>query len=84
MLDSASPNLKKEDVEQTAASDPFLLYFTSGTTKYPKMVLHRCTYPLGHVRTAGLCMMRRAVTLYGCCLILAGQRQPGDFTDSGF
>ncbi len=38
--------------ETTSAEDPFMIYFTSGTTKYPKMVLHRCSYPLGHLRTA--------------------------------
>lgn len=52
--DKASPDLARTDVEPTKASDPFLIYFTSGTTKYPKMVLHVCSYPLGHLRTAGL------------------------------
>jgi len=33
-------------------ADPMLLYFTSGTTGYPKMVLHDYFYPLGHVPTA--------------------------------
>ncbi|KAF0182231.1 MAG: acetyl-CoA synthetase [Nitrospirae bacterium] len=33
-------------------SDPMLLYFTSGTTGMPKMVLHDFTYPLGHILTA--------------------------------
>ena len=33
-------------------SDPMLLYFTSGTTGLPKMVLHDFTYPLGHLLTA--------------------------------
>jgi acetyl-CoA synthetase len=39
----------------TAASgnrDISLLYFTSGTTGYPKMVQHDYTYPLGHIITA--------------------------------
>ena len=53
-MSSASPVLKRSDVEPTSASDPFLVYFTSGTTKYPKMVRHLCSYPLGHLRTAGL------------------------------
>ncbi|MDL2222946.1 AMP-binding protein [Bacteroidales bacterium OttesenSCG-928-M11] len=30
-----------------------LLYFTSGTTGNPKMVVHNYTYPLGHIVTAG-------------------------------
>lgn len=37
---------------ETAATDPFLLYFTSGTTGMPKMVWHDFTYPLGHIITA--------------------------------
>lgn len=36
----------------TGADDPFLLYFTSGTTAKPKMVLHTHTsYPVGHLST---------------------------------
>ena len=33
-------------------SDPMLVYFTSGTTGMPKMVLHDFTHPLGHIVTA--------------------------------
>ena len=33
--------------------DIMLLYFTSGTTGEPKMVIHNFTYPLGHIITAG-------------------------------
>ncbi|MBR0464657.1 MAG: AMP-binding protein [Clostridia bacterium] len=32
--------------------DPMLIFFSSGTTGYPKMVLHAYTYPLGHYITA--------------------------------
>ena len=36
----------------THATDPFLLYFTSGTTAQPKMVLHsHQSYPVGHLST---------------------------------
>jgi acetyl-CoA synthetase len=36
----------------TKASDPLLLYFTSGTTSKPKLVLHTHTsYPVGHLAT---------------------------------
>ena len=32
--------------------DPLLIYFTSGTSGMPKMVLLDCAYPLGHIQTA--------------------------------
>src|SRR5436190_808161 len=36
----------------TAVDDPLLLYFTSGTTARPKLVLHTHTsYPVGHLST---------------------------------
>ena len=33
-------------------SDPMLMFFTSGTTGYPKMALHSYRYPFGHYVTA--------------------------------
>jgi len=33
-------------------SDPMLMYFTSGTSGYPKMAAHNYKYPLGHFITA--------------------------------
>ena len=33
-------------------SDPMIMYFTSGTTGDPKLVVHDCTYPLSHIITA--------------------------------
>ncbi len=37
----------------TNATDPLLLYFTSGTTAKPKLVLHsHQSYPIGHLTTA--------------------------------
>jgi acetyl-CoA synthetase len=36
----------------TAATDPMLLYFTSGTTASPKLVMHTYqSYPVGHLST---------------------------------
>jgi acyl-coenzyme A synthetase/AMP-(fatty) acid ligase len=36
----------------TAREDPMILFFTSGTVSYAKMVLHDQSYGLGHVSTA--------------------------------
>jgi len=43
------PGMKK-----TKSSDPMLIFFTSGTTGEPKMVLHNHTYALGHIVTGRL------------------------------
>ncbi len=38
---------------KTQSDDPCLVYFTSGTVGYPKMVLHtQASYPIGHTITA--------------------------------
>ena len=37
---------------ETHALDPMLLYFTSGTSAEPKMVIHDFTYPIAHIVTA--------------------------------
>lgn len=58
-LDFRREVLKESDVFErpvgdaaTKVSDPMLLYFSSGTTGMPKMVLHDFSYPLGHIVTA--------------------------------
>lgn len=33
-------------------NDEMVIYFTSGTSGYPKMAIHNRTYPLGHITTA--------------------------------
>lgn len=38
--------------ERNKVTDNFLLYFTSGTTGEPKMVMHDYSYPLAHIITA--------------------------------
>lgn len=40
------------DRVETSVADPMMLYFTSGTTGYPKGVIHDFTYPLAHIVTA--------------------------------
>lgn len=38
--------------EETLLTDDMLMYFTSGTTGYPKGVIHDFSYPLAHIVTA--------------------------------
>ena len=50
---NASPHL--EDAEPTRSDDPLLIYFTSGTVGFPKMVLHsQASYGIAHTLTAEL------------------------------
>ncbi len=49
---ASSVFLRPTGSETTTNRDISLLYFTSGTTGYPKMVQHNFTYPLGHIITA--------------------------------
>ena len=38
--------------ETPCGNDPMLMFFTSGTTGYPKIAVHNYKYPLGHYLTA--------------------------------
>jgi acetyl-CoA synthetase len=49
---------------KTKSSDPLLIFFTSGTTGNPKMVLHDHSYPLGHAVTAELWQDLRPTDLH--------------------
>ena len=51
-MDKSSYDLSQDDIGKTKSTDPLLIYFTSGTTGHPKMVLHTHSYPLGHEVTA--------------------------------
>ncbi len=46
---NASPEFAKR---ATAAQEPMLMYFSSGTSGNPKMVLHNAGYALAHIPTA--------------------------------
>ena len=46
---AASENFSRQE---TAVTDPMLMYFTSGTTGNPKGVIHDFSYPLAHIVTA--------------------------------
>ncbi|HEY8343718.1 MAG TPA: AMP-binding protein [Bacillota bacterium] len=52
MKNAADTFARPTGAEGTTNDDISLLYFTSGTTAYPKMVRHNFTYPLGHIVTA--------------------------------
>ncbi|HEX6843552.1 MAG TPA: AMP-binding protein [Actinomycetota bacterium] len=50
---TADASAAPPDVAPTRADDPLLVYFTSGTTGFPKMVLHtHASYGIGHEITA--------------------------------
>ncbi|MEN6314499.1 MAG: AMP-binding protein [Clostridiaceae bacterium] len=52
-LADASPDWKRPSGEQAAGGfDNMLMYFTSGTTGMPKIVLHDFYHPIGHIVTA--------------------------------
>lgn len=48
----ASSVLDLKSIERTKSGDPLMIYFTSGTTGNPKMVMHTHAYPIGHEVTA--------------------------------
>ena len=51
-VQKAQPFVVPQGEAAAVNTDVSLLYFTSGTTANPKMVVHDFTYPLGHIVTA--------------------------------
>ncbi|HAK57424.1 MAG TPA: acyl-CoA synthetase, partial [Lachnospiraceae bacterium] len=43
---------KPEGEDYACGDDPMVMFFTSGTTEYPKLAMHSYRYPLGHYITA--------------------------------
>ncbi|MDD3243975.1 MAG: AMP-binding protein [Eubacteriales bacterium] len=53
LMQQASETFERPTGSQgTKNDDPMLIYFSSGTTGMPKMLLHDFRYPLGHITTA--------------------------------
>ena len=48
----AAPFVRPDPADLPAVEDAMLLYFTSGTTAQPKMVVHDYSYPIAHIDTA--------------------------------
>ena len=42
----------ERDADTAAGEEPMVMFFSSGTTGYPKLAAHSHTYPLGHFITA--------------------------------
>lgn len=61
-IENASDDFEKVD---TKAEEPMLIYFTSGTTGYPKAVEHNHTYTIAHIATAKYwqCVMEHGLHL---------------------
>ncbi len=62
LVRAASPSMAHP---QNLSADPLMIYFTSGTTGYPKMVLHtHASYPIGHIITGKFWLDNRPADLH--------------------
>ena len=62
LLKAAAPDLAHP---HNLSSDPLVVYFTSGTTGFPKMVLNtHASYPIGHVITGRFWLDNRPTDLH--------------------
>ena len=62
LVSSACPELSNP---RNPSSDPLIIYFTSGTTGNPKMVLNtHASYPIGHVATGKFWLDNRPTDLH--------------------
>jgi acetyl-CoA synthetase len=63
-MSKASIHLRRDEVEPTRSDDAMLLFFTSGTTAQPKMVLHTQSYAIAHEITARFAQSLKATDLH--------------------
>ena len=62
LLNRSSPRMQHP---QNASTDSLMIYFTSGTTGHPKMVLHdHASYPLAHIITGKFWLDNRPTDLH--------------------
>ena len=62
----AGASSRLTEIEPTRSDDPLIIYFTSGTVGYPKMVLHtQASYGMAHVTTAKLWQDLKSTDLQG-------------------
>ncbi|MCQ2482877.1 MAG: AMP-binding protein [Clostridia bacterium] len=50
-VEAASGNFPRRE-DSACGNDPLCMFFTSGTSGYPKIAMHSHKYPLGHITTA--------------------------------
>ena len=76
--DAALEETRDHRIIPTRADDPFLLYFTSGTTAKAKLVLHtHQSYPVGHLLPPCIGLASRKVTFTRTSARLDGLKMPG-------